>query len=126
MAVTRSTSVDRTQNARPRVGTLDRAMERVFLLAAAVLVLAAISLTATAKIARLGSQHDSLNLSTLERREQLYPFLQWASTPAERQYISGKIFDHIRSGEGTVSHVGELSQIRVSIQEVLRTRGLTA
>ena len=72
-----------------------------------------------------GSDRDSLNLSTLERREQLYPFLQWVSTPAERQYIGGKIFEHIRSGEGAVSHVGELSQIRVPIQEVLRTRGLT-
>ena len=127
MAVTRSTSVDRTQNPRLRMETQGRAVERLLLLAAAVLILAAINLTTAAKIARLAdSEHDSLNLSTLERREQLYPFLQWASTPAERQYISGKIFEHIRSGEGAVSHVGELTQIRVPIQEVLRTRGLTA
>jgi cell division protein FtsW (lipid II flippase) len=126
MAVTRSTSVDRTQNSHLRTETQGRAMERVLLLAAAVLVLAAISLTATAKITRLaGSEHDSLNLSAVERREQFYPFLQWVSTPAERQYISGKIFEHIRSGKGAVSHVGELSQIRVTIHEVLKTRGLT-
>ena len=102
-------------------------MERVLLVAAAVAVLAAISLTTAAKIDRLSdSEHGTLKLSTLERREQLYPFLQWTSTPAERQYISGKMFEHLRSGEGAVSHVGELSQIRVPIQEVLKTRGLTA
>ena len=127
MAVTRSTSVDRSQNPRLRIGTQGRAMERVLLVAAAVVVLAAISLTTAAKIDRLSdSEHGTLNLSTLERREQLYPFLQWTSTPAERQYISGKMFEHLRSGEGAVSHVGELSQIRVPIQEVLKTRGLTA
>ena len=72
-----------------------------------------------------GSDSERLNLSTLDRREQLLPFLQWISSPAERQYIAGKIFEHIRSGPGSVSHVGEISQIRVPIHDVLRTRGLT-
>ena len=126
MAVTRSTSVDRTQNPRQRIETQGRALERVLLLAASVLILAAIGLTRAAKIARIaGSDHDSLNLSTLERREQLYPFLQWVPTSAERQYIAGKMFEHIRNEEGAISHVGELSQIRVPISEVLKTRGLT-
>ncbi len=72
-----------------------------------------------------GSDSERLNLSTLDRREQLLPFLQWISSPAERQYIAGKIFEHVRSGPGSVSHVGEISQIRVPIHDVLRTRGLT-
>ena len=51
--------------------------------------------------------------------------MQWVSSPAERQYIAGKIFEGVRSGEGSVSHVGEIGQIRVPIRDVLRTRGLT-
>ena len=83
MAVTRSTSVDRTQNPRQRIETRGRALERVLLLVTSALILAAISLTAAAKIARIaGSDSERLNLSTLERREQLLPFLQWISSPA--------------------------------------------
>ncbi len=126
MAVTRSTSVDRTQNPRQRIEAQGRALERVLLLVASVLILAAIGLTSAAKIARIaGSDQNTLNLSTLERREQLYPFLQWVPTSAERQYIAGKMFEYLRNREGAVSHVGELSQIRVPIAEVLKTRGLT-
>ncbi len=126
MAVTRSTSADRAQDPRQRIGTRGRALERILLLVASALVLAAISLTSAAKIARVaGSDGPPLNLSTLERREQLLPFLQWISSSPERRYVAGKIFGYIRSGSGSVSHVGELSQIRVPIQEVLKTHGLT-
>jgi cell division protein FtsW (lipid II flippase) len=72
-----------------------------------------------------GSESDELNLSTLERREQLLPFLQWISSPVERQYVAGKMFEHVSSQKGSVSHVGELGQIRVPIQEVQSTHGLT-
>lgn len=127
MALTRSTSVDRARNARPHTETRRRGIERILLLATSTLILAAISLTALAKLARVDSaETGSLNLSTLERREQLIPFLQWASSSAERQYMAGKIFEHIHNGSGALSHVGDLSQIRVPIQEVQKTRGLTA
>jgi cell division protein FtsW (lipid II flippase) len=130
MAVTRSTSVERAQNPRQRIEARGRVLERVLLLLTSALILAALSLTAAAKMARIdtrigGSDSERLNLSTLDRREQLLPFLQWISSPAERQYIAGKIFEHVRSGPGSVSHVGEISQIRVPIHDVLRTRGLT-
>ena len=72
-----------------------------------------------------GSDSERLNLSTLDRREQLLPFLQSISSSAERQYIAGKIFEGIRSGPDSVSHVGEIGQIRVPIHDVLRTHGLT-
>ena len=86
----------------------------------------AASLTATAKIGRInGSDGERLYLSTLDRREQLLPFLQSISSSSERQYVAGKIFEGIRSGEGPVSHVGEIGQIHVSIHDVLRTHGLT-
>ncbi len=126
MAVTRSTSVDRAQSPRYGIETRGRALESILLLLTSALILAAISLTAAAKIARIGdSVSGRLNLSTLQRREQLLPFLQWIASPAERQYVAGKIFGYISSGPGSVSHVGELSQIRVPMQEVRKTRGLT-
>jgi cell division protein FtsW (lipid II flippase) len=126
MAVTRSTSVERAQNPRQPLDARGRAPERVLLLLASALILAAVSLTAAAKMARIGgADSQRLNLSTLDRREQLLPFLQSISSPAERQYIAGKIFEGIRSGEDSVSHVGEIGQIRVPIRDVLRTRGLT-
>src|ERR1700728_3618158 len=126
MAVTRSTSVERAQNPRRPIGASGRGLERVLLLLTLALILAALSLTAAARIAR-GESSDSqtLQLSTRDRREHLLPFLQWISSPVERQYIAGQIFEGIRSGPGSVSHVGEIGQIRVDIHDVLRTHGLT-
>src|ERR1700691_1570239 len=126
MAVTRSTLAERAQHPHQPMEARGRVWERVLLLLTSVLILAAVSLTAAAKMARIGgSDSERLNLSTLDRREQLLPFLQWVSSPAERQYIAGKIYEHVRSGEGSVSHVGEIGQIRVGIHDVLRTHGLT-
>ena len=126
MAVTRSTLAERAQNPHRPMEARGRARERVLLLLTSALILAAVSLTAAAKMARIGgSDNERLNLSTLDRREQLLPYLQWVSSPAERQYIAGKIYEHVRSGEGSVSHVGEIGQIRVVIHDVLRTHGLT-
>jgi cell division protein FtsW (lipid II flippase) len=126
MAVTRSTLAERAQHPHQPAEARGRAWERVLLLLTSGLILAALSLTAAAKMARIGgSDSERLNLSTLDRREQLLPFLPWVSPPAERQYIAGKIYEHVRSGEGSVSHVGEIGQIRVPIRDVLRTHGLT-
>ncbi len=126
MAVTRSTLAERAQNPRHPTYARGRALERVLLLLTSSLILAAVSLTAAARIARVDSLNsERLNLSALDRREQLLPFLQSISSPAERQYIAGKIFDAIRNGPGSVSHVGEIGQIRVPIHDVLRTHGLT-
>src|SRR3984885_2880346 len=126
MAVTRSTSVERAQNPHRPIGASGRGLERVLLLLTSTLILAALSLTAAARIARVeSSDSQRLNLSTLDRREQLLPFLQWISSPAERQYIAGKIFEGIRSEPGSVSHVGAIGQIRVGIHDVLRMHGLT-
>ena len=106
MAVTRSTPVERAQNSSQRTDTGGRAPERVLLLLTSALILAAVCLTAAAKLARIGgSQNEHLNLSTMDRREQLLPFLQSVPTLVERQYIAGKIFEGIRSGPESVSHV---------------------
>jgi cell division protein FtsW (lipid II flippase) len=126
MAVTRSTLAERAQNPYRPIEAQGRAGERVLLFLTSALIFAAVSLTAAAKMARIGgSDSERLNLSTLDRREQLLPFLQWVSSPAERQYIAGKIYEDIRSGPGSVSHVGEIGQIHTGIHDVLRTHGLT-
>src|SRR5271170_2645467 len=126
MALTRSTLAERAQNPHHSMEAGGRALERVLLLLTSALILAAVSLTAAAKMARMGdSDSERLNLSTLDRREQLLPFLQAIPSPQERQYIAGKIFEGIRSGPDSVSHVGEIGQIRVPIRDVLRTHGLT-
>ena len=54
MAVTRSTSVERAQNPRHRIEARGRALERVLLLLTSALILAAVSLTAAARMARVG------------------------------------------------------------------------
>src|ERR1700722_16723256 len=126
MAVTRSTPVERAQNSSQRTDTGGRAPERVLLLLTSALILAAVCLTAAAKLARIGgSENESLNPSTMDRREQLLPFLQSVPTLVERQYIAGRIFEGIRSGPESVSHVGVIGQIRVVIHDVLKTHGLT-
>ncbi len=125
MAVTRSTLAERARYPHHPIEARGRAGERVLLLLTSALILAAVSLTAAAKMARVGvSDSQRLNLSTLDRREQLLPYLQAISSPAERQYVAGKIFESVRSEPGSVSHVGEIGQIRVGIPDVLRTHGL--
>ena len=125
MAVTRSTYVERTQNPE-RVASRTpsgRGQERLLLLLSSVLIVGALFLTAQARLARLGNpQAAPLNLSTIDRREQLLPYLQSIPSPVERQYTASKIFLHL--GLGEISHVGELAQIHVPIREVLSTRGL--
>jgi cell division protein FtsW (lipid II flippase) len=129
MAVTRSTPLDRAKsNDRPSFGAVSgRGLERWLLILTFLLIGGALALTAMARLARLSEGPDApLNLSTLDRREQLLPYLQAAGSPAERQYIAGQMFLHLRAGSGEVSHVGEIGQIRVPIREVLSTRGLAA
>jgi cell division protein FtsW (lipid II flippase) len=124
MAVTRSTFVERAQNPQRLASGSGRGQERLLLLLAFLLIVGALILTAQARLARLGNpQPVPLNLSTVDRREQLLPYLQSIPSPAERQYTAGKIF--LQLG-GELSHIGEIGQIHVPIREVLSTRGLTS
>ena len=103
MAVTRSTLAERAQNPHHPMEARGRVWERVFLLLTLALIFAAVNLAGT-KMARVdGSGNERLNLSTLDRREELLPFLQWVSSPAQRQYLAGNKFEGVRSGEGSVS-----------------------
>jgi len=128
MAVTRSTLADRARNPeRLPFGTLSaRGLERLLLIVTCLLIAGALTLTAMARLARVAEQRSApLNLSTLDRREQLLPYLQSIRSPAERQYVVAKMFLHLRAGSGEITHAGEIGQIQVPIREVLSTRGLT-
>jgi len=128
MAVTRSTVSDRARNPeRLPFGTVSRrGHERLLLFVTCLLISGALILTAMAKLARMGDGRSTpLDLSTLDRREQLLPYLQSIGLPAERQYTAAQIFLHLREGSGGLTHVGEMDQIRVPIRDVLSTRGLT-
>ncbi len=128
MAVTRSTPADRAKsNDRPSFGAVPgRGLERLLFTVTFLLIGGALTLTAMARLARVAEGSSAaLNLSTLDRREQLLPYLQAAGSPAERQYIAAQMFLHLRAGSGEISHVGEIGQIHVPIREVLSTRGLT-
>ena len=128
MAVTRSTLSDRARNRESLpFGTVShRALERLLLIVTCLLITGALTLTAMARLARMGDERSApLDLSTLDRREQLLPYLQSISSRAERQYIAAQMFLHLRAGSGEITHVGEIGQIHVPIREVLSTRGLT-
>jgi cell division protein FtsW (lipid II flippase) len=124
MAVTRSTFAERARNPERLAAGLPsgRGQERLLLLLASVLIVGALILTAQARLARLGNPQ-TLDLSTVDRREQLLPYLQSITSPVERQYTAGKIFLHLG---GEISHIGEIGQIHVPTREVLSTRGLTS
>jgi len=82
-------------------------VERLLLLVTSIVIVSALALTARARLALVSEvQPAPLNLSAVDRREQLLPYLQTTPSAAERQYIAGKIILHLpTNGEG-ISHVG--------------------
>ncbi len=127
MAVTRSTAADRQRHAPVFAGRPAglRTRELFALIGAAMLVAAALLLAYSGRMARLETSTPTpINLSQLDRAEQLYPYLTSIPAPAERQYIARKIFEHVRDMSGNVPNVGAIGRIRVPIREITSTRGL--
>ncbi len=127
MGVTRSTAADRHRQApafpagTPRL----RTRELITLVAASIIVAAALFLAYSGRTARLAATAvQTINLSSTERAEQLYPYLISLSSPAERQYTARKIVEKLRDASGSIPNVGSLGRIRVPIREILSTRGL--
>ncbi len=129
MAVTRSTAADRERRSPAvqfRVGRA-RTGEFFALAFALALVIGALVLASYGRTARLPAPAQGpLNLSTLEKPEQLLPYLTAIAGSAERQYVARKVFEHLRDMAGSVPNVGVLARIHVPIREVLGTRGLTS
>jgi cell division protein FtsW (lipid II flippase) len=128
MAVTRSTAADRDRRGpvfairTPRL----RVREFIGLVGSTALVIAALVLAFDGRTARLGTPAAvPLNLSRLEKSEQLLPYLTFVAAPAERQFVARKIFEHVRDMDA-VPNVGAIARIRVPIREVNGTRGLTS
>jgi cell division protein FtsW (lipid II flippase) len=126
MAVTRSTSSDRDR--RPPASNVRaprlRGPEFIGLAGATALVIAALALASHGRTARLpATPRPPLNLSQLEKREQLLPYLNTIAAPVERQYVARKIFERVRD-MSVVPNVGTLARIRVPVREVKATRGL--
>jgi cell division protein FtsW (lipid II flippase) len=127
MAVTRSTSTERTTvraAARERSGW--RITELVGVLAAGLLVGAGLYLVFLAKApkpadidAGLASKR-LLNLNDLNAREDLLPALTMFTEPAERDFVARKIY-YISGG---IANVGAIARIRVTADEVRGARGL--
>jgi cell division protein FtsW (lipid II flippase) len=128
MVITRRTIADRAEK-RDRLTSgrhEGRGVERVLLIVTSIVIVSALALTARARLSRVSDvQPVPLNLSTVDRREQLLPYLQTIASAAERQYTASKIFLHLPTNGEAMSHVGEIGQIRVPIREVLSTRGLS-
>jgi cell division protein FtsW (lipid II flippase) len=120
MAVTRSTAVERERTtrglARPRVS---RGFELMGLLLGTLLIVAGIALVYKAK-APPADTSGLLNLSRLERRDQLLPVLTFLPSPTARQTVAREIFDYVQSVNGKVPNVGAIGRLRI---EPPRTNG---
>jgi cell division protein FtsW (lipid II flippase) len=122
MAVTRSTIEVRRHAAparKPRRGT-----ELVWLVLAGILFSAMAWLASSAVIRRSVSDAPILNLSTLDRAEQLYPVLAVFQNAGDREYVAHQIFDRLADREGGFPNTGALARIRVPRAELLENRKL--
>jgi cell division protein FtsW (lipid II flippase) len=125
MAVTRSTAADRPRQApafvQPRT---PRTFELGFLFLASILVVAGLTLAYQTKVSG-PPPANVLDLSRIERRDQLLPYLTFLPTPAERQTVARRIFEYVQSVNGNVRNVGALGRIRVEQRDNTTVRLLT-
>ena len=128
MAITRSSTADRVQIRRtggPRPGW--RTRELVCTVAASLLVAVGLYQVHRAKSQGLTeidhglAAKQLLNLNTADTQEQILPALTPWTDPAERVFVARKIF---AVANGRLSNVGAIARIRVTADEVSRTRGL--
>ena len=84
----------------------------LWLMLAALLVCGAWWLMYSAKVRRATTTTPLLNVSQLDRREQLLPVLQVFSNPGDRDFAARKIFDSLADHNGIVPNTGALARIR--------------
>ena len=123
MAVTRSTTLQRTHTRRTVAW---RRTEALWLLAATVLVACGFYLVYAAKTRNFPAidsglaNKQLLNLNDLAAREDLLPYLAVFPETAERRFAARRIYD----AAGALPNVGALARLRVSAAEIENTRGL--
>jgi cell division protein FtsW (lipid II flippase) len=113
MAVTRSTAADRKQQVpafAPR--RAPRTSELTALFLGSVLIISGLALAYRAKTSA-GAGPDVLDISKIERRDQLLPYLTFLPAPAERQLVARRVFEYVQSLNGNVPNVGALGRIRI-------------
>jgi cell division protein FtsW (lipid II flippase) len=127
MAVTRSTASERiarradtqTRPAAPR------GLELLALLMATVVVGLGLWLVYRAKseaIAATPPKQQPLNLTTLDRQEQLLPALAGSfANPGDRQFAARKIYDYMKDHNDSLPNIGALGRLAVSEREVRAT-----
>jgi hypothetical protein len=126
VAITRSTAAERDRaGASIHFQPLPwRTAELAALLAASLLAAGAIVLTFLGRAARIETPpKPPLNLTRVEKREDLLPYLTGIPTPAARQFVARKIFERLRDA-AELPNVGSLGRIRVPVTEVRSARGL--
>ena len=126
MAVTRSSTTQRTVRTAIRRNSGWRITELFGILAAGVLVAAGLFLVFHAKAGNRAEIEAGLagkkllNLNDLTAREDLLPALSMYSAPAERDLAARKIY----YVSGSLSNVGAIGRIRVTADDLGGSRGL--
>ncbi|HWQ53181.1 MAG TPA: FtsW/RodA/SpoVE family cell cycle protein [Bryobacteraceae bacterium] len=127
MTVTRSSASERTRSRPPLPpGANLRGYELPWLLMASVLAAAGLWLVYEAKTRPLvvPPEHPVLDLRSVDRAEQLLPYLNFYASAADRQFAARKIREFLADQGGSIPNVGALTRIRVREREILRNAKL--
>ncbi len=126
MAVTRSTVESRAaiSSRAPIPPTrASRIPELVWLIVAAALVCSAWWLVYSAKAAR-ATPEPALNLSQVDRPEQLLPHLLALQSPADREFVAKRILDAISAHEGALPNTAVISHLRIPRADLIANHKL--
>ena len=130
MAITRSTAAGRaTSPARGGTGTglIGRRLELYLLLTATAVFLCGLYLVTGARIAanaNPGLAAPPLNINAIVGSAELLPLLSFLSDPEDRNFAARRIFEFL--GGGPLGSLNDLRRIRVTSDQVRRTRGLSS
>lgn len=124
MAVTRSSVEARTVVRKPSRRQLWRASELLWLVIAGLLVSGCWWLVEQAKLRRAQSNTALLDITLVERPEQLYPALQLFPNPADRDFAARQVLDSLSDRDSALPNTGALARIRVSREELLKDKRL--
>ena len=129
MAVTRSTleaRVARRARAPVTARRISRWPELMWLLAATLIVCGVWWLAYAAKIRRAETPVTLINLSRIERPEQLLPALAAFQNPADRDFVAKRIVDELADRNNALPNTGALARIQVSRADIANNKALDA
>lgn len=120
MAVTRSTAEARATVRRQSVLTKrsGRAPELLWLLLAGLIACSAWWLVDSAKVRRAATIATPLDLSRIDRAEQLYPVLDVLQNAGDREFAARRVFDAFAEHSELLSGTGAIARLRVPVSEL--------